>query len=140
VNEIPHTTRGNLDEELAWDAVLARDQRFGHAFVYAVQTTGVYCRVTCAARRPRRENVRFYRTPQEAAQAGFRACKRCRPDGTDPVGEVITRACLYLEKHVEDAVTLKRLGRAVRGRESRPHGEGRQQVRSYGAGMPGGRL
>lgn len=104
---------GTVDEELAWDAVLRRDLRFVHAFVYAVRTTGVFCRTGCASRRPRRENVRFYRTPEEAASAGFRACKRCRPNDEDPLGAAITRACLYIEEHLDEAVTLERLGQAV---------------------------
>jgi AraC family transcriptional regulator of adaptative response/methylated-DNA-[protein]-cysteine methyltransferase len=61
-----------------WAAVVARDQRFDGSFVYAVVTTGVYCRPTCPAR-PKRENVRFHATPADAEAAGFRPCRRCRP-------------------------------------------------------------
>jgi AraC family transcriptional regulator of adaptative response/methylated-DNA-[protein]-cysteine methyltransferase len=79
-----HTSTDHLDDEQAWQALIHRDESFAPGFVTAVRTTGIYCRVTCPARRPRRENVRFYRTPGEAARAGFRACKRCRPDEADP--------------------------------------------------------
>jgi len=63
-----------------WAAVVARDAAADGSFVYAVRTTGVYCRPSCAARTARAENVEFHRSPGEAEQAGFRPCKRCRPD------------------------------------------------------------
>jgi len=67
-----------------WQAVL-RSQAAAEPWVYAVRTTGVYCRPTCQARRPRPENVRFFDTAGLARAAGFRACRRCRPDGPDPL-------------------------------------------------------
>lgn len=63
-----------------WAAVVARDPAADGKFFYSVRTTGVYCRPSCAARRARPENVRFHATSAEAEQAGFRPCKRCRPD------------------------------------------------------------
>src|SRR5215467_10763688 len=63
----------------AWSAVTRRDGAYDGTFVYAVRTTGVYCRPSCASRQPKRENVRFYRDMEEAEAAGFRACKRCKP-------------------------------------------------------------
>ena len=68
-----------LTDEDAWVVITARDRRFDGAFVYAVETTGIYCRPSCPVRRPRRENVVFYASPQEAEQAGYRACHRCCP-------------------------------------------------------------
>jgi AraC family transcriptional regulator of adaptative response/methylated-DNA-[protein]-cysteine methyltransferase len=65
-----------------WEAVRRRDPAAVGAFVYAVRTTGVYCRPSCAARLPRRENVSFHAGGSAAAQAGFRPCKRCRPEQT----------------------------------------------------------
>ena len=62
-----------------WAAVVRRDRQADGLFYYAVQTTRVYCRPACPARLARRENVCFYTTCAEAEQAGFRACKRCRP-------------------------------------------------------------
>ncbi|MFI5362079.1 MAG: bifunctional transcriptional activator/DNA repair enzyme AdaA [Elusimicrobiota bacterium] len=63
----------------AWKAMLARDGRADGKFVFAVKTTGIYCRPSCPARRPLRENVSFFKTPSEAEDAGFRECLRCRP-------------------------------------------------------------
>src|ERR1044072_7943746 len=68
------------DEAKLWDAVLRRDTAATGEFVYAVKTTGVYCRPTCASRRPLRKNVAFFSTTAEARAEGYRACKRCRPD------------------------------------------------------------
>ncbi len=62
-----------------WQALCARQPNTDHTFFYAVVTTGVFCRPSCGARRPRPENVRFFSTVREAEAAGFRACKRCRP-------------------------------------------------------------
>src|SRR5690349_17255211 len=62
-----------------WDAVLARDAAADGSFVYAVRSTRIFCRPTCPSRRPAREQVEFFDTPEAAARAGFRACRRCRP-------------------------------------------------------------
>jgi class 3 adenylate cyclase len=67
------------DDEARWQAVRHRDGRADGIIYYAVATTGIYCRPTCAARRPYRRNVRFYASGEAAAAAGFRPCKRCRP-------------------------------------------------------------
>jgi AraC family transcriptional regulator of adaptative response/methylated-DNA-[protein]-cysteine methyltransferase len=63
-----------------WTAVMERDTRFDGKFLYAVKTSGVYCRPACPSRRPKRENVIFYETSGEARRAGFRPCKRCHPE------------------------------------------------------------
>ncbi len=63
-----------------WAAVVARDSRADGQFFYSVRTTGVYCRPSCGSRTPRPENVRFYLTIEDAEHAGFRPCKRCKPD------------------------------------------------------------
>ena len=63
-----------------WAAVVARDRKADGRFVYSVRTTGVYCRPSCGARPARPENVRFHATPAAARRAGFRPCKRCKPD------------------------------------------------------------
>src|SRR5271168_4527660 len=62
-----------------WQAVLDRDAERDGSFVFAVSSTGIYCRPSCPSRRPRRENVTFLRKPDEAEKAGYRACLRCRP-------------------------------------------------------------
>lgn len=79
-----------LDEQAAWSAVLARDKAADGRFVTGVLTTGIYCRPSCAARHPKRENVRFFATGTEAAAAGLRACLRCRPDD-------VSRDCAAVE-------------------------------------------
>ena len=67
-------------EDQRWAAVVRRDRTADGLFYYSVRTTGVYCRPSCAARLPRRENVRFHASAADAEAAGFRPCKRCRPD------------------------------------------------------------
>ena len=69
-----------MDDEQRYRAVHSRDSRFDGVFYTAVRTTGIYCRPSCPAVTPRRENVCFYRTAAAAQESGYRACKRCRPD------------------------------------------------------------
>jgi AraC family transcriptional regulator of adaptative response/methylated-DNA-[protein]-cysteine methyltransferase len=84
-----------------WAAVLARDVAADGQFVYAVRTTGIYCRPSCASRTARPENVEFHATPAAAERAGFRACKRCRPDRpaqTQAHASLVTELCRYIER------------------------------------------
>lgn len=84
-----------------WTAVLARDWSADGHFYNLVRTTGVYCRPSCAARRPQRDNVRFYTTAEEAENAGFRPCKRCRPNEpalAEQYATAIVRACRLLDE------------------------------------------
>jgi AraC family transcriptional regulator of adaptative response/methylated-DNA-[protein]-cysteine methyltransferase len=98
-----------MDEE-RWQAVLATDGALDGSFVYAVRSTGVYCRTTCPSRRPRRENVQFFDTPALAEAAGFRPCKRCHPQGDvpDPAGEVVEQICAFIRE--QGAPSLAELG------------------------------
>jgi AraC family transcriptional regulator, regulatory protein of adaptative response / methylated-DNA-[protein]-cysteine methyltransferase len=83
-----------------WAAVLARDKEFDGEFVYAVRSTGVYCRPSCPSRPAKRENVEFHDTTLLAQAAGFRACKRCQPDGASLEhrhNDLITAACRAIE-------------------------------------------
>jgi AraC family transcriptional regulator, regulatory protein of adaptative response / methylated-DNA-[protein]-cysteine methyltransferase len=87
-------------EDSRWRAVCARDTAADGAFFYAVRTTGVFCRPSCAARRPNRANVAFYDSGEAARRAGFRPCKRCRPDAQAPAAQqvaVIATACRLIE-------------------------------------------
>src|SRR5207245_3571684 len=95
-----------------WSAVLSRDASLDGNFVFAVQSTGIYCRPSCPARRPRREQVRFFRLPEAAEQAGFRACRRCHPRrarGHDPQVELVRRICRVIDQRDEEPLTLKAL-------------------------------
>ncbi len=69
-----------LTDTQRWQAVEQRDAAYDGVFYLAVKTTGIYCRPSCSARTPKRSNVAFYSTPEECERAGFRACKRCKPD------------------------------------------------------------
>jgi AraC family transcriptional regulator of adaptative response/methylated-DNA-[protein]-cysteine methyltransferase len=99
-----------------WRAVVTRDKQADGRFVYAVRSTGIFCRPSCPSRKPRRERVEFFAAPADAARAGFRACRRCRPMETaaaDPWLEKIQRACVYLsnvEGHPSLATLAGRLG------------------------------
>ena len=87
-----------------WAAVVRRDRSTDNGFYYAVSTTGVYCRPSCAARLPRREHVQFYATRAEAEKAGFRPCKRCRPDEApraERQAAAIAKACRLIEESDE---------------------------------------
>jgi AraC family transcriptional regulator of adaptative response/methylated-DNA-[protein]-cysteine methyltransferase len=87
-----------------WAAVVRRDRSADNSFYYAVSTTGVYCRPSCAARLPRREHVQFYATRAEAEKAGFRPCKRCRPDEApraERQAAAIAKACRLIEESDE---------------------------------------
>ena len=98
-----------LDDD-RWRAVSERDRAAEGIFVYAVSTTGVYCRPGCTSRRPKRENVRFFAMNSDAAKAGFRACKRCRPDQPDSTSEVIATACARLSE-TDEVPSLEDLAR-----------------------------
>lgn len=103
------------NDDARWAAVERRDRAADGAFYYAVETTGVYCRPGCAARLPRRDNVRFYSTAGEAERAGFRPCKRCRPDQpalAERHAEAVARACRLIET-AEEAPDLDALAAAA---------------------------
>ncbi len=101
-------------ETARWKAVMARDAEQDGRFVFAVRTTGVYCKPSCASRRALRANVRFFADPGAAEAAGFRACKRCDPRATESAASrVIAKARAYLEAHVGEPPALATLARAV---------------------------
>ncbi len=81
-----------LNDTQRWQAVEQRDPHFDGRFYLAVKTTGVYCKPSCSARTPKRVNVAFFATPAECEQAGFRACKRCKPDLTEDPQVTLARA------------------------------------------------
>ena len=102
--------------DLRWKALAARDRAADGTFVYGVTSTGVYCRPSCPSRRPRADRVRFFDTTHEARQAGFRACKRCRPDTVglaQPGVDAVRRVSAYLATHADESVTLAHLARVA---------------------------
>jgi AraC family transcriptional regulator, regulatory protein of adaptative response / methylated-DNA-[protein]-cysteine methyltransferase len=103
------------NEDARWQAVLARDKQCDGAFVFAVRSTGIYCRPSCPSRRPRREHVTFFPLPEAAEGAGFRSCLRCRPReaATSPAVEAVRRACRHIQDQAGEAITLRTLAARV---------------------------
>ena len=95
----------SLDPDIAWQAVQARDRSFDGRFVTGVLTTGIYCRPSCAARHPKRSNVRFFANGAEARDAGLRPCKRCKPDDVSRDEAAVAEAVTMIEA-AEDAPKL----------------------------------
>lgn len=115
VRSIEQTDRYATDDA-RYRAVEARDRAADGQFIMAVTTTGVYCRPHCPSRTPKRPNVRFYRRPEEARAAGFRACRRCDPDASAPRDarlDAVRAACRLIEDAEDTAPTLEELGEAA---------------------------
>ena len=94
-----------------WLSIVNRDRTADGLFYYSVKTIGVYCRPSCAARPPRPENVQFYSSREESKKAGFRTCKRCKPDGpalAELNSEKLAAACCLIE-HSDHSPLLKEL-------------------------------
>lgn len=103
------------NDESRWQALVQRDCSADGVFYYSVRTTGVFCRPSCAARLPRRSNVRFHSSCAEAQRAGFRPCKRCRPGEislAERQRDIVARACRRLEQ-VSQAPSLSSLAGAA---------------------------
>lgn len=99
-----------------WQAVVGRDGSLDGTFVFGVSSTGVFCRPSCPAKRPRRENVSFFDHALQAEQAGYRACLRCRPKAVDgnPQSALVRSICRYIEQHIEGQLTLSLLAKEFR--------------------------
>lgn len=96
----PAGAHGRVTNEARWEAVLSRDATFDGRFYYVVQTTGIYCRPSCPAKRPKRARVRSYDDAEDAEADGFRACKRCSPGQPPPASAhsaKIAMACRFIE-------------------------------------------
>ncbi len=100
-----------LNPRRCWRAVLARDASLDGAFVYAVRSTGIYCRPSCPSRRPRRGQALFFPVPEAAERHGFRPCRRCKPHqpARDAQAELARRISRYIETHLEEKLTLQTL-------------------------------
>ena len=99
---------GKLDEDVCWTAILERDARAAEAFRFGVLSTGIFCRPTCPARRPKRENLRLFGDAAAARKAGFRPCKRCSPEQVGWVSaeaRMVRNAC----KLIDDAEDMPRV-------------------------------
>ena len=100
------------DADTAWAAFMRRDRAWDGSVIGAVKTTGIYCKPSCPAKRPKRENVEFFATGEEARTAGYRSCMRCKPDEVGRDREAIARAVKLIEE-AEEAPTLDQLSEAV---------------------------
>jgi AraC family transcriptional regulator of adaptative response/methylated-DNA-[protein]-cysteine methyltransferase len=101
-----------MEETEYWEAVRSRDGAFDGVFVYAVRSTGIYCRPSCPSRRPRREYIRYFETPDDAEREGYRACRRCQPDKRtpdEPNLALVQRICRYLSEPRDQIPTLDEL-------------------------------
>ncbi|MBT9331946.1 bifunctional DNA-binding transcriptional regulator/O6-methylguanine-DNA methyltransferase Ada [Paracidobacterium acidisoli] len=107
---IPMNT-ADLNDAEAWRAVAQRDGSADGSFVYAVKTTGIFCRPSCPSRRPARENVVFFPDVPAAASAGFRPCRRCRPEERHAEAVMAEKLAAYLRSHADRQVKLDELGR-----------------------------
>jgi methylphosphotriester-DNA--protein-cysteine methyltransferase len=111
------TQTRTLSSDAMWAAFVARDSRWDGRFVAAVRTTGIFCRPTCTCRKPLRRNVRFYASPDEAARAGFRPCKRCRPELAGGASEadrrIAARALAFMRRSPGEAWPVARLARLL---------------------------
>ena len=101
-----------LDADTAWAAFMRRDRAWDGRVIGAVKTTGIYCKPSCPARRPKREHVEFFATAEEARSAGYRSCLRCRPDEVGRDREAVAQAVKLIEQ-AEEVPTLDVLASAV---------------------------
>lgn len=96
-----------------WTLVLARDIKADGQFVYAVKSTGIFCRPSCPSRRPRRELVEFFDSPAQAQQAGYRPCRRCAPTERSLQLQKVEAACRYMENHLDTTLSLAAVAHQV---------------------------
>jgi AraC family transcriptional regulator, regulatory protein of adaptative response / methylated-DNA-[protein]-cysteine methyltransferase len=117
VDRVAHTALvSDLTAARRWRIVLARDRRYDGTFVYAVRSTGIYCRPSCASRRPRREQVAFFPLPEVAERAGFRPCRRCRPGAAreaDPRVPLVREVCRLIDARPDVPAPLATLAARV---------------------------
>ena len=109
-----YTNRAARSRNASWQAIRSRDKRADGNFVYAVRSTGIYCKPSCASRKPRREQVDFFLIPAAAEQAGFRACKRCKPQLAhvqDARTEAVAGVCREIDKCLRSGEGLASVGK-----------------------------
>ena len=102
-----------MNDDQRWQAVRTRDAHFDGRFVYAVRSTGIFCRPSCPSRKPRRDRALFFADALAARQAGFRPCRRCHPEAAkapDPAAELARRVIALLVARTDGSPTLAELG------------------------------
>lgn len=122
------TTKTHDPDESRWQKVLDRDKASDGAFVYAVRTTGVYCRPSCPSRRGKRENVQFFDGCEDAERAGFRPCMRCKPHLSETLAtqnstryaEMVASACRFIET-AEEVPSLEEIAASVKASPAHFH-------------------
>lgn len=103
-----------LTFEEKWAKVIACDATYDGLFYTAVKTTGIYCRPSCRSRKPKKENVDFYMTKQEAETNGFRPCKRCQPEVEHaPHHALVKQIMAYLVEHYKQPIRLEQIAEHV---------------------------
>jgi AraC family transcriptional regulator of adaptative response/methylated-DNA-[protein]-cysteine methyltransferase len=104
------------DEERLWQAVVERKRELDGAIFYGVMSTGIFCRTVCPAKRPKRENVRFFGSADAAERAGLRACLRCHPKGKqveDAALKLVREVVDHVEQNLDGTITLESIGAAI---------------------------
>ncbi|MFF2093420.1 bifunctional transcriptional activator/DNA repair enzyme AdaA [Paenibacillus sp. NPDC058174] len=108
-NELPLT-------EERWQAIVSNDTAYNDQFIYAIKTTGIFCKPSCKSRIPNRENVRVYANAKQAQQSGFRPCKRCKPTGARlPDQEWVAVAAQFIGNHYKEPLPLQTIADACHG-------------------------
>jgi AraC family transcriptional regulator, regulatory protein of adaptative response / methylated-DNA-[protein]-cysteine methyltransferase len=113
INMQTTTNTGLRSKEHRWALVESRDHQADGEFVYAVKSTGIFCRPSCPSRRPRREMIEFYDNPALAQKAGYRACLRCAPAERNSQLAKIESACRFIEQNLESTVSLDQIAAHV---------------------------
>jgi AraC family transcriptional regulator, regulatory protein of adaptative response / methylphosphotriester-DNA alkyltransferase methyltransferase len=112
--KLEHGEQALTDE--AWQAVITNNAAYDGIFFYAVQTTGIFCRPSCKSKPPKKENIRIFHSPQNAADAGFRSCKRCKSAGERlPDTEWVALMTQYMDNHYMEHLTLELLADMCHG-------------------------
>jgi AraC family transcriptional regulator of adaptative response/methylated-DNA-[protein]-cysteine methyltransferase len=111
LQQLQRNQQGLAKDPEKWRAVVERDETKDGVFVFAVRSTGIYCKPSCPARHPNLEQVEFFSRPNEAERSGFRACKRCHPREARPKAraELIQKTCKYIEVNLDEKLTLETL-------------------------------
>jgi AraC family transcriptional regulator of adaptative response / methylphosphotriester-DNA alkyltransferase methyltransferase len=99
-----------------WQAIMQNNTAYDHQFIYAVKTTGIFCRPSCRSRTPRKEHVRIFSNANDAVAANFRPCKRCKPTGGRlPDQEWVDQMMQYIDQHYRETITLDTLASICHG-------------------------